>query len=172
MLILECSDISSILKTIERNSPSATDRFQYLQEEAVNRVGRSTDFSQGSFDFHISNADPAALARIVVLLMLARILDPDRPEELELFWAVWGNCLLTRAQFQSFQAVAMTLAGGDCFHFEVSGLKIPNRDDLAKVRRIWAAWAACENLPSTQTVMGMRFKRMSSMDTVGRRILV
>ena len=105
--------------------------FQCIQEEAANRGGKSTDFSQGSFDFHISNANPAALARIAVLLLLAKMPHEDQLADSELFWAVWGNCLLTRAQFQSFQAVAMTLADGDCFPFEMTGLRIPNRDDLA-----------------------------------------
>ena len=54
----------------------------------------------------------------------------------------------------------------DNFLFEVSGLKIPNRDGLDKMRSIWAAWATCENLPSAQTVMAIRYKRMSSMDAV------
>ena len=124
MLILECSDISSILKTVERNSPSTTDMFQCIQEEAANRGGKSTDFSQGSFDFHISNANPAALARIAVLLLLARMPHEDQMADTALFWAVWGNCLLTHAQFLSFQVVAETLVRDDTFLFKICGLKI------------------------------------------------
>ena len=58
-----------------------------------------------SFDFHVNNPNHVALAKIVLLLILASTHGIEELEDVDLSWAIWSNSLLTWLQFQRFQAL-------------------------------------------------------------------
>ena len=116
-----------------------------------------------NFEFHISNANQVALARIVLLLSLARRHDGNQPADAELFFAVWSNGLLTRPQFQRFRTVAQNLADLDFSAFLPSEFSFSDTIDLGALTRIWAAWATCDDLPSASKTQEIRFDSLSSL---------
>ena len=121
------------------------------------RVGECPDQIPDSFDFHINNANPVALARIVILLILATGHDVHQEADVDLIWAVWCNCLLTWPQLQRFKAVSERLSRCDFSPYESSAFKFPESNDLESLTSIWQVWAVCKDLPSAQTV---RFGRL------------
>lgn len=162
VLLLDCPDITSILKTVEHNSspPCHTPPNKAMERNGGADIGAHRQ--PESFDFHVNNSNPVALARIVLLLVLASTHGIEESEGVDLFWAIWSNSLLTRLQHERFKALSQRLAMHDFSPYLSSQfnfpLNFPDYNDLESVTSVWKAWAVCKNLTSAKLVSEMRLK--------------
>ena len=139
VLLLDCPDIASILKTVEQNFPlpyksadkaaDTSSRAEKCPHQQPDTFDAHINYPRG-IHFSVNNQTPVALARIVLLLILARSHSIDESEDVDFFWAVWSNSWLTHLQSERFQALSQTLAMHDFSPYLASEFNFPGTNDL------------------------------------------
>ena len=64
---------------------------------------RKPSLRPGQVNFHVNDFDPVVVARNVIILEIARCIDPERPEDIDFLWNIWYNLALSEDHYQRLQ---------------------------------------------------------------------
>ncbi|XP_022803178.1 uncharacterized protein LOC111340580 isoform X2 [Stylophora pistillata] len=92
-----------------------------------------------SLSFHLNDYDPSVIARDVVLLEVASVINSDVPADVEFLWNIWYNLALSSAHFDRLRKVLSELLERN-FDTDEIILKFQDGDVLQECRDIWKDW--------------------------------
>ena len=154
VLLLECDDICEVLKTVAENEPSETG-------SSAKTGAKSGSATCKKITFVLTNECHMAMARVVLLIHLARILDSDLPADLDFFWGVWCNLSLTQSQLARLQKLTRKFLGRDAAQFQRHGIFFPNEKCLEPLREVWQFWCEDQRVPTLDRVSKSRDKYLT-----------
>ncbi len=102
---------------------------------------------------HLNDKNPVIIARAVLLLHLARTIDADNDEDIQLLWALWNNAQLSQQHAARLRATAHGL-----IKQLPEGFYVPCAGDLQQLRELWGCWCISEAAwPSLDDVLADRW---------------
>ncbi|XP_067685858.1 uncharacterized protein [Haliotis asinina] len=131
ILLLGCGDIRHVLHTMH-----------VLHEDGTTKAKNQT------ISFHINDIEDGILARDLILLFLARTINPSNTDELNTLWAVWYDVLLSNAHVKKLKEVMEELLN---LESGTNGIYFGNGKTELKIKQALQCWLEFE-LSGRQTV--------------------
>ncbi|XP_067685852.1 uncharacterized protein [Haliotis asinina] len=124
ILLLGCGDIRHVLHTIH-----------VLHEDGTTKAKNQT------INFHINDIEDGILARDLILLFLARTINPSNTDELNTLWAVWYDVLLSNAHVKKLKEVMEELLN---LKSGTNGIYFGNGKTELKIKQALQSWLEFE----------------------------
>ena len=90
-----------------------------------------------SLSFHLNDCNPSIVARNVIILEIAKSVDPNCDKDVDFLWNVWYSLALTEAESQRLQKILETLVSQD---HATNEFQLGTEDMLTQCRQIWGNW--------------------------------
>ncbi|XP_048237775.1 uncharacterized protein LOC124143029 isoform X2 [Haliotis rufescens] len=131
ILLLGCGDIRHVLHTMH-----------VLHQDGTTKTKNQT------INFHVNDIEEGILARDLVLLFLARTINPTNTEELKTLWAVWYDVLLSSTHLQKLKEVMEELSG---LKSGSNGIYFGNGKTELKIKQALRSWLGVK-ISARQTI--------------------
>ncbi|XP_046579184.1 uncharacterized protein LOC124286790 isoform X2 [Haliotis rubra] len=130
-LLLGCGDIRHVLHTMH-----------VLHEDGTTKAKNQ------AINFHINDIEDGILARDLILLYLARTINPSDTDELKTLWAVWYDALLSKENLQKLKEVMEKLSD---LKSGTNGFYFGNGKTEQKIKQALQSWLEFE-ISGRQTI--------------------
>ncbi|XP_046553202.1 uncharacterized protein LOC124262714 [Haliotis rubra] len=141
ILLLGCGDIRHVLHTMH-----------VLHEDGTTKAKNQT------INFHINDIEDGILGRDLILLYLARTINPLDTDELKTLWAVWYDVVLSKAHLQNLKEVMEELSD---LKSGTNGIYFGNGKTELKIKQALQSWLEFE-ISGRQTI-GKRTNFLKAM---------